>query len=136
VATRSNNKLAFKFYGPFPTVQRVGSVACKLQLPAQAQIHLVVHVSQLKHHVPPQTTVSTDLSTVCTDPSIPVLPLLVLDRALHLVGGSAMPRILVKWNMASNFSSWEDEQDLRLRFPITPAWGQAATQGGRNVTTE
>jgi hypothetical protein len=125
VATRSNNKLAFRFYGLFPILQSL-AMAYKLQLPAHAQIHAVVHVSQLKRHVPPQTPVSADLSTVCADPSTPVMPLLILDRALHLVGASAMPRLLVQWNTVSSLTSWEDEQDLRRLFPTASAWGQAA----------
>lgn len=96
----------------------------------------MVHVSQLKRHIPPQTPVSTDLSDVCTDPSAPVMPFLVLDRALHLVGAAAMPRLLVTWNTVSTLTSWEDEQDLRCRFPSAPAWGQAASQEERSVMTK
>ena len=39
-------------------------------------------------------------------------------------------QILVQW------SSWpEDEKALKLMFPAAPAWGQAGSQGVRNVTT-
>jgi hypothetical protein len=38
VALRSNNKLSFKFYGPYKILQRVGKV---------------VHISQLKLHISP-----------------------------------------------------------------------------------
>lgn len=41
-------KLDNKFYGPFRVVARVGEVAYKLELPADVQIHLVIHVFQLK----------------------------------------------------------------------------------------
>ncbi|CAN6326944.1 unnamed protein product [Urochloa humidicola] len=135
VATRSNHKLSFRFYGPFQIIQRVGAVAYKLMLPDHAQIHPVVHVSQLKKHVPPNITVSDDLSSVCTDPSLQVMPIAVLDTALKQNGGSTATRVLVQWNVPSQMQTWEDVQDLHRRFPTASAWGQADFQGGRTVTT-
>lgn len=37
LAPRSNQKLAFKFFGPFQVTERVGSVAYKLRLPSSAR---------------------------------------------------------------------------------------------------
>jgi hypothetical protein len=48
VASRSNQKLSFKFYGPYEILHRIGSVDYKLKFPDNAKIHLLVHVSQLK----------------------------------------------------------------------------------------
>jgi hypothetical protein len=41
MAPRANQKLAFKFFGPFPVVWKVGSVAYRLELPAQSTVHPV-----------------------------------------------------------------------------------------------
>jgi hypothetical protein len=133
LATRSSNKLSFRYFGPFKITDKIGSVAYKLALPDSSSIHPVFHVSQLKKAIAASHQVSTELP----DPSIQLqVPLRVLDRRLHRQLDQVIPQVLIQWtNLPPQLSTWEDEEALRQDFPWAPAWGQAVSQEGEIVTS-
>ena len=70
LAPRANQKLSFKFFGPYTVVQRIGSVAYHLDLPSSALVHPEFHVSQLKRAIGTQM-VSSSLPTAPASLAVP-----------------------------------------------------------------
>jgi hypothetical protein len=95
----------------------------------ESSIHLVFHVSQLKLAVGSSLQVSANIPP---PPSPFQYPLKILQRRRTNAGTS--DQILVQWSeWPEHLATWEDKQALKLTFPVTLAWGQAGSQGGRNV---
>jgi hypothetical protein len=125
VAPRANQKLAFKFFGPFKIIDKIGVVAYKLQLPESATIHPVFHVSQLKKVVPPSHQVTQDIPTF-SDKQVPVA---VLQR--HLAADGNIKEALIQWSdMPSTLATWENREDLHRRFPHAPGSSRICSRGG------
>lgn len=129
---RANHKLAFKFYGPFEVLERIGSVAYKLQLPPTSMIHPVIHVSQLKKLVPPDRIISKVLPQ---EPPEHQSPECVLARQSHNLGGTHVKEGLIRWTcMPDTLATWENLQEMKQCFPLAPAWGQGGSQEEGDVT--
>lgn len=117
MANRTHQKLSFRFYGPYKILQRVGRVAYRLELPPGTRIHPVVHVSQLKKQVPAASAVSSDLSSVCTDPLVNLAPIAALDHRTVLRGASAVPQVRIQWEgLPASMATWEDESVFHQAF--------------------
>lgn len=82
VVNRPYPKLAFKFFGPFEVLQRVGSAAYRLKLPDGCLIHPVFHVSQLKPFTPNYTPVFADPKMLLDFSTTDLQPERVLERRL------------------------------------------------------
>jgi hypothetical protein len=147
VVSRSHPKLAFKFFGPFTILQRVGSVANRLELPSTTLIHPVFHVSQLKQFIPNYTPVFSDISQRYTPvfsdisqrvdlSSETVKPLQIVDRPLVKKGNKLVIHVQVVWSdFSTDATTWEDFDVLKNRFLEVLDWGQSTSGGGKDVST-
>ena len=134
VANRSFPKLAFKYFGPYKILEKIGTTAYKLELPVHAQIHPVFHVSQLKHSVPDNTPVFSDIPAIPPLDTVDVVPERILDRRLVKKGDTAITQVQVQWSgLPPEMFTWEDYHGLKTRFPSAPAWGPAGSEGRGNV---
>jgi hypothetical protein len=122
VVRRPCPKLALKYFGPYTILEKVGSVAYKLELPSHSLIHPVFHVSQLKQYTPDHAPVFADL------PSPPKLdltvlePEVILERRLTKKGNSAVTQVKVKWSsLPDELATWEDHDMLKARYPTAAA---------------
>jgi hypothetical protein len=79
VMPRANQKLSFKYFGPFKIVERIGSAAYRLLLPDSSSIHSMVHMSQLKLAAGFQDRVCSQLPFGSVQHRI---PLQILDRRM------------------------------------------------------
>ena len=117
VVNRLCLKLLAKFFGPYKVLDRVGSVAYKLELPPASRIHPVFHVSQLKKHVG-EAVVQSQLPLLDNDGLLVKEPVHILDRRMSKVGNVAVTEVLVRWsNTFPEDASWETWTKLQRDFP-------------------
>jgi hypothetical protein len=128
IAERASHKLAFRFFGPFQVEARVGEVSYKLRLPPKALIHLV---SLLRQVQPPATDEDVRMAPLVPEDGQAILdePAQVLQCRPYLRGSTVRTQALVQWtSLSASLATWEDEAQLRARFPHAPTWGQAGVE--------
>lgn len=112
IARRQSHKLAKRFYGPFPILAKVGSVAYKLQLPPDARTHPVFHVSLLRKFE----------GHVTSEPDMPayhvssfLVPEAILDKSPDTAD---TPQVLVKWfDLPQESATWISLSEFMRVFP-------------------
>jgi hypothetical protein len=113
-------KLAPRYIGPFPILERCGLVAYRLLLPETlSAMHNVFHVSQLKKclRVLDRTVGVTD---VALEPDLTYSehPIRVLDQKDMVTRSKTLKFYKVQWNQhTKDEATWETQDYLEKNFP-------------------
>jgi hypothetical protein len=103
IRSGSQSKIGPKYYGPYIVQERIGSVAYKLQLPPQARIHNVFHVTFLKKFEGAPPTAPPPLPQIVRGRVV-----LQPERAVRTRPTATSWEILVQWQDRSAVdATWE-----------------------------
>ena len=119
VQNRTNVKLKPKYFGPFQVLDKIGSVAYKLNLPKPVKIHPTVHVSQLKAFrgtLPALPYIPAWLQG--TNTAVVRTPIKVLARRVVKRRNAAAVQYLVqREGLNEDQASWEYAEEFEKKYP-------------------
>jgi hypothetical protein len=93
-------KLAPRYIGPFPILEKCGSVAYKLELsPSLAGVHDIFHISTLKKYLKaPMDVVLPDVTLLEADLTYPEHPVKILDQKDRVTRLKTIKFFNVQWS--------------------------------------
>ncbi|GKE09324.1 hypothetical protein Tco_1412875, partial [Tanacetum coccineum] len=113
-------KLNPKYVGPIKVLEKVGSVAYKLELPKElSQVHNTFHVSNLKKcHA--EEALAVPLDELHFDDKLQFVeePVEIMDRKVKRLKQSRIPLVKVQWTSRRGPEfTWEREDQFRKKYP-------------------
>ncbi|XP_020169998.1 uncharacterized protein [Aegilops tauschii subsp. strangulata] len=131
VVNCSYRKLSYKFYGPFMVAEQIGTLAYRLQLPADSRIHPAFHVSQLKTY----TYVFSELPQIPDLVTGDVEPVAIVEHRMMKKGDVQVIQLQVQWsNRPQTATTWEYYDILKERYQSACIWEGAPSEDRANVT--
>ena len=94
---KKDNKLSPKYYGPYKVLQKIGTMAYKLELPASSRVHPVFHVSCLKKVIGDKLLVQKILLELDEEGKIILEPEAVMEKRTRQVRNRSISEYLYKW---------------------------------------
>jgi hypothetical protein len=113
-------KLALCYIGPFPILEKCGTVAYKVDLPPSlAGVHDIFHVSQLKKCLKtPVDVMLPEVTPLKADLSYLEHPIKILDQKDRVTRHKTIMFFTIQWsNHSDEEATWESENFLRSRHP-------------------
>ena len=113
-------KLSPRYIGPFEIVERVGSVAYRLDLTEElSRVHNVFHISMLRKYIPdPSDVLETPEIELWDDLSYEEHPVQILGREEKELRNKTITLVKVLWrNHIVEEATWEREHQMRDQYP-------------------
>lgn len=111
------HKLSPRYAGPFRISEKVGPAAYRLQLPPEAKIHDIIHISLLKRKIGAGDN-SVLLPEALTQPEEILFPEAILARTVKKLQNQPCTMWLIKWRGLSDAdATWEPMLEIQQRFP-------------------
>ncbi|KAK6160526.1 hypothetical protein DH2020_003907 [Rehmannia glutinosa] len=121
IHSRKGGKLSPRYIGPFKILERIGTVAYRLELPPKlAGMHNVFHVSRLKkYHRDPEHIIKDNIPRVMDNLTYEEKPLRIIDRQVRELRNKNIPLVKVVWQNHDKIeeATWETEEDMRNHYP-------------------
>jgi hypothetical protein len=114
-----DNKLSPKYYGPYKALQKIGSMAYKLELPATSRVYPVFHVSCLKKVIGDKIPIQTILPELDEEGKVILEPEKISGTRTKQLRNRVITEYLVKWkNIPVEDSTWEDESFIQKHLQL------------------
>ncbi|GJY12206.1 putative reverse transcriptase domain-containing protein [Tanacetum coccineum] len=113
-------KLNPRYVGPFKVLERIGSVAYKLELPQElSRVHNTFHVSNLKKCYSDEP-LAVPLEGLHIDDKLQFVeePVEIMEREIKRLKRSRIPLVKVRWNSRRGPEfTWEREDSFKKKYP-------------------
>ncbi|GKE31143.1 putative reverse transcriptase domain-containing protein, partial [Tanacetum coccineum] len=113
-------KLNPRYVGPFKVLERIGSVAYKLELPQElSRVHNTFHVSNLKKCYSDKP-LAVPLEGLHIDDKLQFVeePIEIIEREIKQLKRSRIPLVKVRWNSRRGPEfTWKQEDSFKKKYP-------------------
>ncbi|GJR82656.1 putative reverse transcriptase domain-containing protein [Tanacetum coccineum] len=120
VCFSKRGKLNPRYVGPFKVLEKVGSIAYKLELPQElSRVHNTFHVSNLKKCYSDEP-LAVPLEGLHIDDKLRFVeePVEIMDREVKWLKQSRIPIVKVRWNSRRGPEfTWEREDQFQKKYP-------------------
>ena len=96
-------------------LQKIGTMAYKLELPTSSRVHLIFHVSCLKKVIAENLLVQTIFPELDEEGKIILEPEAVTEARTRKLRNQSISEYLIKWKnlLPNEYSTWEDDNFIQ-----------------------